>query len=372
VDGALSLGVRALYACMHGAPAPSRWIRYGLLPLWSAAQLYRGAVGARSAAYMSGVWRRRRLPCKVISVGNLTVGGTGKTPLTIWVAQWYQQHGWRVAVLSRGYKAQAPGPLQVVSRGDGPLLDWRAAGDEPYLLARALSGIPILIGKDRYRSGRYACDHFGAQVVVLDDGFQHLALHRDLDIVLLDATNPFGHGTLLPRGILREPMSALRRADAIVLTRVESTPGSLSALRQQVRLWARQQPLYMMSTLPEVLQHAITGATEKLAWLRQRRVMAFAGIGNPLAFAATLTQLGAEVAVNVAFPDHHVYTAHDWRTIVAMAQEQRVSCLITTEKDAVRLHTDWQAPMPVYALRIGVKFSQDGLPLTQQLQALMG
>ena len=297
------------------------------------------------------------LPCKVISVGNVTVGGTGKTPLTMWIAQWYQHHGWRVAVLSRGYKAQTPRSLQVVSRGDGPLLDWRAAGDEPYLLARALPGVPVIIGQDRYRSGRYACDHFGAQIVILDDGFQHLALHRDLDVVLLDATNPFGHGTLLPHGILREPVQALRRADAIVLTRVESAPAPLSALQQQIRRWATHQPLYMMTTVPEVLQHVMTGTAEKLAWLQQRRVVAFAGIGNPLAFATTLAQLGAEVAICVAFPDHHPYTAHDWHTLMAMAQAQRASCLITTEKDAVRLPPHWQAPMPVYALRIGVAIS---------------
>jgi tetraacyldisaccharide 4'-kinase len=290
----------------------------------------------------------------------------------MWLAQWYQHHGWRVAVLSRGYKAQPACPLQVVSRGNGPLLDWRATGDEAYLLARTLPGIPVLIGKDRYRSGRYACDHFGAQIVILDDGFQHLALHRDLDIVLLDVTNPFGHGALLPRGILREPIQALRRADAIVMTRVESTPVPVDRLRQQIRRWATHQPLYLMTTVPEVLLHVMTGAAEALTWLPQRRVMAFAGIGNPLAFAATLTRLGAEVAVCVVFPDHHAYTIHDWRTLVALAQSQRVSGLITTEKDAVRLPADWQAPLPVYALRIGVRLSQDGPPLMQQLQALTG
>jgi tetraacyldisaccharide 4'-kinase len=361
-----------LYACMHGQPAPSKWIRLGLLPLWGAAQGYRGVVAVRYAAYISGVWRRRRLPCRVISVGNLTFGGTGKTPLTIWLAQWFQRHGWRVAVLSRGYKAQAAGPLQVVSRGDGSLLDWRAAGDEAYLLARALPGVPVLIGKDRYRSGRYACERFGVQVVILDDGFQYLALHRDLNVVLLDATNPFGHGTLLPRGILREPVQALRRADAIVMTRVESATGTLSALCQHIRRWATHQPLHAMTTVPETLYHVITGTAAGLAWLRQRRVMAFAGIGNPPAFAATLTQLGADVVVLCAFPDHHAYTAHDWHTIVAVAQQQQVSCLITTEKDAIRLSPDWPAPLPVYALRIGVRLSQENPSLAQQLQALMG
>ncbi len=363
--------VQRLYACMHGSAAPSTWLALGLLPLWVAAQGFRGVVATRYTAYSTGAWRRRRLPCRVISVGNLTLGGTGKTPLTQWLAQWCQQHGWRVAVLSRGYKAQAPGSLQVVSSGDGPHLDWRAVGDEPYLLARTLPGVPVLIGKDRYHSGRYACEHFGAQVVLLDDGFQHLALHRDLDIVLLDVTNPFGHGTLFPRGTLREPVRALHRADAIVLTRVESATDTLPALGQYIRRWATHQPLYAMAMVPETLRHVMTGATEGVTWLQHRRVIAFAGIGNPSAFATTLQQLGADVAVLCAFPDHHAYTAHDWHSLVALAQQQQASCLITTEKDAVRLSPDWPAPMPVYALRIGVQFPQDHLSLGQQLQALM-
>jgi tetraacyldisaccharide 4'-kinase len=291
--------------------------------------------------------------------------------LTIWLARWFHRHGWRVAVLSQGYKAQAAGSLQVVSRGDGPLLDWRAVGDEPHLLARALQDVPVLIGKNRYWSGQYACEHFGAQVVILDDGFQHLTLHRDLNVVLLDATNPFGHGMLLPRGILREPVQALRRADVIVITRVESATDTLSALCQHIRRWATHQPLHAMSTVPETVYHVMTGTAEGLAWLRQRRVTAFAGIGNPLAFGATLTQLGADVATLCAFPDHHAYTVHDWRTMVAMAQQQQASCLITTEKDAVRLSPDWPALLPVYALRIGVRLAQEPF-LAQQLQALMG
>jgi tetraacyldisaccharide 4'-kinase len=356
---------------MHGSPVTSKWLALGLSPLWLVAQGYRGVMAARSTAYSVGVWQRRRLPCRVISVGNLTVGGTGKTPLTIWLAQWYQCQGWRVAVISRGYKAQTAQPMQVVSTGEGPLLDWRTVGDEPYLLARALPGVPILIGKDRYRSGRYACDHFGAQVVIVDDGFQHLALHRDLDIVLLDATNPFGGGALLPRGILREPLSALRRADAIVLTRLESVNKTLSILGQTVRRWATQQPLYGMTTVPNTLCHVRTGATEDLVWLRQRRVLAFAGIGNPLAFAATLSQLGADVPVLYAFPDHHAYTEGDWHTMLTRAQQQRAACLVTTEKDAVRLPSDRPETIPVYAVRIGIRFSQDAPSLTQQLQGLL-
>lgn len=174
-----SMWGRRFFAHMQGQPASSLWMTLVLALLWGAAQGYRGGVSLHQAAYRSGMRRRRRLPCRVVSVGNITCGGTGKTPLTMWLAQWYQQHGWRVAVLSRGYKAQTAQALQVVSTGAGPLLDWRVVGDEPYLLAQQLTGVPVLIGTDRYRSGCYAYKHFGVQVVILDDGFQYLALQRD-------------------------------------------------------------------------------------------------------------------------------------------------------------------------------------------------
>jgi tetraacyldisaccharide 4'-kinase len=346
------------------------WAGLGLTPLWLASHCYRGVVAARYASYASGVRRRQQLPCRVISIGNLTLGGTGKTTLTIWMARWYQQHGWRVAVLSRGYRAQTTIPFCVVSVGDGPLLDWRAVGDEPYLLACSLPGVPVLIGKDRYRSGRYACDHFGAQVVILDDGFQYYALQRDLDMVLLDASNPFGHGTLFPRGTLREPLHALRRANAIILTRVEMAAERLPALCQQLRRCHAHQPVYYMTTVAEALYQGETCVPDGLTQLRQRRVVAFAGIGNPQAFASTLAQLESNVVALLVFPDHHPYTPADWHTIVDLACQRHAECLVTTEKDAVRLASSWQAPMPVYSLRIGVSFVQGHATLQQQLQTL--
>jgi len=289
----------------------------------------------------------------------------------MWVARWYQQQGWRVAVLSRGYGAHPGARLRVVSSGHGPLLDWQAAGDEPYLLACALPGVPILIGKDRYRTGRYAYEQFGAQVLILDDGFQHHALQRDLDIVLIDASNPFGSGTLFPRGILRESLRALQRADAIVLTRVEMAGAALPTLCQQIRRWNSQQPIYRMVTVAETLHRQDTRSTADLATLHQCRVVAFAGIGNPQAFVSILTQLGAEVVALLVFPDHHPYTQEDWRTIIATVDTQQAGCLVTTEKDAVRLAPSWHASVPFYTLRIGVTFTASDSLFSHQLQALM-
>jgi tetraacyldisaccharide 4'-kinase len=259
----------------------------------------------------------------------------------------------------------------VVSAGHGPLLDWQAAGDEPYLLACSLPGVPVLIGKDRYCTGCYAYEQFGTQVVILDDGFQHHALQRDLDIVLIDASNPFGPGTLFPRGILREPLRALRRAHAIVLTRVEMATATLPILGRQIRQWNSQQPLYHMATVVEALHQQNPYSVVDLAALRQRRGIAFVGIGNPQAFVSTLTQLGAEVVTLFVFPDHHPYTQEDWQTIVAAVNQQQAAYLITTEKDAVRLAPSWHASVPLYTLRIGVTFAASNPPFAHQLQALV-
>jgi tetraacyldisaccharide 4'-kinase len=228
-----------------------------------------------------------------------------------------------------------------------------------------------LIGKDRYRTGRYACEQFGAQVVILDDGFQHHALQRDLDIVLIDASNPFGSGALFPRGILREPLRALQRAHAIVLTRVELARAILPGLCQQIRQWNKHQPIYHMATVVEAVYQPETHTAVELATLRQRRVVAFAGIGNPQAFVSTLTQLGVEVATLFVFPDHHPYTQEDWQAIVAMVKQQQAAYLITTDKDAVRLPAAWQAAVPLYTLRIGVTFTAGEPPFAHQLQAHM-
>jgi tetraacyldisaccharide 4'-kinase len=361
---------QALYTSMGGSQAPSVWQQVGLAPLWLAAQCYRGLARGHLASYTWGVRHRRQLPCAVVSIGNLTLGGTGKTPLTMWVARWYQQQGWRVAVLSRGYGARPAACLRVVSSGHGPLLDWQAAGDEPYLLAHSLPGVPVLIGKDRYRTGRYAYEQFGAQILILDDGFQHYALQRDLDIVLIDASNPFGPGALFPRGILREPLRALRRANAIVLTRVEMATDTLPALCRQIRQWNSQQPIYCMMTVVEALHQQDTHSVVDLGALRQRRGVAFVGIGNPQAFVSTLTQLGAEVVTLFVFPDHHPYTQEDWQTMAATVNKHRAEYLITTEKDAVRLAPSWQASVPLYTLRIGVTFAASDRPFSHQLQRL--
>jgi tetraacyldisaccharide 4'-kinase len=208
-------------------------------------------------------------------------------------------------------------------------------------------------------------------VVVLDDGFQHGSLWRDLDVVLLDASNPFGPGALLPRGILREPVNALRRADAIVLTRVDMAAARLPALRQQVGDYSKGRPVYGVRMTAEALWQQDSAVADGLARLQGSRVVAFAGIGNPQAFVAMLEQLGSAVAALVVFPDHYRYTVSDWQSIGQIARQQRATCLVTTEKDAVRLPISWQTGIPVYTLRIGVRIMDGVAALEQQLAAVM-
>lgn len=360
-----------LLTSLWRSDAPPRWLQVGLSPLWLASQGYGWLARGHRALYATGVCRRHRLPCPVISIGNLTLGGTGKTPLTMWAARWYQQHGWRVAVLSRGYGAQGLGRMRVVSTGAGPACSWQEAGDEPYLLAQALPGVAVLIGTERYRTGQYAWEHLGADVLLLDDGFQHHALQRDLDIVLIDASNPFGPGSLVPRGILREPLPTLAQADAMVLTRVEAACAPIPTLCEQLRRWNTHAPLEQMATRLEAVCSVATGQPIDWAGLRQQRAVAFVGIGNPWAFVHTLAQLPLDVTTLLVFPDHRPYTLADWQAIVETLHQQRAICLLTTEKDAVRLEPAWQSAIPLYTLRIGVTFADAAPGVTQQFYELM-
>lgn len=290
---------------------------------------YAAAVGLRNRLYDRGILAAERLPVPVLSVGNLTVGGTGKTPTVILLANLLRQRGRRPAVLSRGYGGKAPGPVSVVSDGQRLLRGWPEAGDEPVLIARSVPGIPVLAGPQRGLTGRVALERFGADCLILDDALQHRALHRDLEIVLLDAARPFGNGFLLPRGPLREPPAALKRADLLIRTGGEQeapplpTDAALPAFRGVHR--------------PQCLVAADTGRTLPLDRLRGAKVAAFAGLGRPGAFRRSLTDLGADVVAFRAFADHHPYSAADAEALGRFAREADASLMVTTEKDAVRL-----------------------------------
>ncbi len=304
--------------------------RYLLLPL---APLYRGAVAARGSAYRRGWLRRTELPVPVISVGNLTFGGTGKTPTVVALVRDLIRLGRRPAVLTRGYRRRDYRPAVVM----GPTPRQRAdeVGDEPLELARRLPGVPIVVDADRERGGKEAV-RLGADVVVLDDGFQHLRLERDLDVVLIDAGDPWGGGRLPPLGRLREPVAALRRADAVVITKVPADwRPVVAAIEAEVDRVAPALQVFISRVVPTRLRRP-DGEWVEPGELEARRVYAFAGVGRPEGFVDTLRGTGAEVVGERWFPDHHAYAEHEVAEVAAAADAVK-AIAVTTAKDAVKL-----------------------------------
>jgi tetraacyldisaccharide 4'-kinase len=307
--------------------------RTGLLAL---SAVYGAAIGLRNRAFDWGWLAAHRAGIPVVSVGNLTVGGTGKTPMVEWVARWYRRHDHRVAILSRGY-----GQVQGLN-------------DEGRVLEDNLPDVPHLQDADRVRSARVAVEELEAEVLVLDDGFQHLRLARDLDLVLIDALDPFGLGHLLPRGLLREPLSSLRRADVVILSRADLVaPAEQAAIRVEAE--RRAGPLRWVEArhAPIDLVDA-EGASRPLGDLAGAAVAAFCGIGNPEGFRRTLEPLCGSVRDLRIFPDHHDYSAADVDSLATWAGEMAADLVLTTQKDLVKLRGPRLGPADLLALRIGL------------------
>jgi tetraacyldisaccharide 4'-kinase len=329
-----------------------------LLTLLSKA--YGAGVRLRRDAYAIGFLKQKKLPCSVISIGNLTTGGTGKTPMTIYVAERVRRLGYRVAVISRGYKGAAEISGGIVSDGTAILMDPITSGDEPFLLAASLKGIPVLVGHDRYQSGMNAINRFQAQVVILDDAFQHLALFRDVNLLLLDSSLPFGNGHLLPRGSLREPVSALDFSDAIIMTR------SPRPFCSPAELWTVERPVFCAVHKPFFSGRFSAGekpefkAAAPLAegdLFNGKRYFAFSGIARNDDFLKTLKEMNADVLGFQGFSDHHFYSDKDIQAIQNAALRAGATALVTTEKDLARLHGRFQFAMECVV--IGIRISLD-------------
>lgn len=311
---------------------------------------YGAAVTVRNRLYDRGILRQEKLPVPVISVGNITVGGTGKTPTVIFIANLLKERGFRPAVLSRGYGGRAGADLRIVSDGNRILCGWREAGDEPILIAGASPGVPVLTGSRRLLPGREAVRRFGADVLILDDAFQHRALCRNLDIVLADALCPWGNGFILPRGPLREKPEGLSRAHLILRTGSDGDP--VDPLPK-----ASGQPSFRGIRRPLGLVEAETGRVLPLAELGGLKVCAFAGIGRPESFRQSLARLDAEIVSFRSFPDHHPYTRADIDALRLLARESGAARLVTTEKDAARLADHPDLLRELTLLRIGMEIS---------------
>jgi tetraacyldisaccharide 4'-kinase len=331
----------------------------GLLPtmaragLGGIAALYRGGMAARNLAFDRGWKASHRAEVPVVSVGNLTLGGTGKTPMVEWVSRWYRARGLRVAILSRGY-------------GDSSGLN-----DEGRVLEENLPDVPHLQSPDRVALARGAVEELESEVLVLDDGFQHRRLARDLDLVLLDALDPFGRGRIFPRGLLREPIRSLRRAGVVVLSRADLVDESTrDAIRHRAEgeagplRWAlaRHAPLDLIDA---------EGRSFPIGDALGRRVGAFCGIGNPEGFRRTLEGLGLAVDGFRAFPDHHPYAASDVADLAGWVRALGVELALTTQKDLVKLRSLGLGPVPLRALRIGLEIMDGAEVLDRALSALL-
>lgn len=326
----------------------------GRLLLGAAALLYGGAVLGRKTLYALGLLPRKKLQAKVVCIGNLTTGGTGKTPAVLLAAHTLRQRGHNVAVLSRGYGRRQSGK-DVTVLLDGRPADWHACGDEPWMIHQSLAGqgVPVLVCPDRAKSGEIAVDMYDSRIIILDDGFQHLRLHRDLDIVLINARSPFGGGRLLPLGDLREPVSALRRAQMVIITHADRvTAPDLAALREDIE---RIHPGVSILESAHKADHLLDVRTEKklpLSHLKGRAVTALSGLGDPLSFEASLEDLGARLAQSWRYPDHHAYTPRD----LASLQNLRGDLpLVTTLKDFTRLPPDWRERLTGDVWVLGIK-----------------
>lgn len=293
--------------------------------------LYAFGIGVYWMMYRTGLLRRVRLKPVVISVGNLTVGGTGKTTTIQFLARALTSEGLKVAVLSYGYRAASKDSVGIVSDESGVLMKAGEAGDEAVLLARSLPGVPVLIGRRRVLSGAIAQERFKPDVLLCDDAFQYWRLERDIDLLLVDAVEPWGYGHVLPRGLLREPKRMASRADAILMTHADLVDADQrTALRRELVTFGR--PVWTARHAPHALTDLDGRTTDALA---ERPVLAVSSLGDPVSFEATLRNMGAVVTPH-RFPDHHRYTVEDVRLVERIARDNRLS-IVTTAKDAVKI-----------------------------------
>lgn len=317
---------------------------------------WRVGIALRRAAYRRGWLKTRDLNRPVVSVGNLTAGGTGKTPLVVYLAERLLNRGWNPVILTRGYGRRRGVDMIVLAPGPERKAAAREVGDEPALLARALPRVPIVVCADRYRAGQVAEESFPVDVHLLDDGFQHWGLARDVDVVALDVTQEFSDWALLPAGRQREPCTALARAHLVVLTRTELRDPR--AHHDRVRRLNPQASIFLSTTSLRGFVDVRSGGPFPVQELRGQPLCAFCGIGNPSAFFADVRRWGFSAVAEVAFPDHHVYSAEDLRCLTQRARRAGAVALLTTEKDALNLPPAWDAEIPVAACVIQTELSE--------------
>jgi tetraacyldisaccharide 4'-kinase len=313
-------------------------------------KIFEAVSKTRLCLYRRRILNRKSLPCRTISVGNITVGGTGKTPLVAFIAKFLAQKGENVCVLTRGYGRENPKQRVLVSDGKTIFANAKQSGDEPFELAEKLRGIAAVIAdKRRHEAGKWAVENLGITTFILDDGFQHIQLNRNLDMVCIDASNPFGNGNLLPAGVLREPIESLERADAVVITRanlIHLSEYMIESLTAEIRKHTRS-PIF-------ISRNKIDDSEIEL----NENCFAFCGLGNPRNFFEQLEQDGFEISGKKAFRDHHKYSGEDVDLIERLAAEADCKLLLTTAKDAVKL-SEFEFSLPIKIVESKITFDDE-------------
>jgi tetraacyldisaccharide 4'-kinase len=331
--------------------------------LWAPTKLYELGVRLRISAYETDYLKPERLGATVISVGNITVGGTGKTPLVEYIARYLRRESHSVAILTRGYGRASSGRLVLNNPRDASTASarikdsasYRDYGDEPLMLARALPDVPIVIDKRRYEAGLWAERELGSEVLILDDGYQHLGLARDLNILLIDATDPFGGLDMAPMGRLREPLYGVRRADVVIITRADRPFDQGRTLAVIKYFCGEKIPVLYVSSPIAGLRHLESGETYDARQFVGWSAAVMCGIGNPHAFADNILQVGMNIVSESFFRDHHPFTQEDMDGVLSAARARGADLIVTTEKDAVRLEEIKQGEVPIYAAKIEIE-----------------
>jgi tetraacyldisaccharide 4'-kinase len=327
------------------------FLSYLLLPL---SALYYMIVKVRNGLYDFGFLPVKKLQGKVISVGNLTVGGTGKTPLVEYIAKVLQSKGWKVALLSRGYARRERLPFAVVSDGRNILAVVEKAGDEPLQLATNLSGAIVIVDKNRYEAGLIAQEKYGVDLFILDDGYQHRKLARDVNILLVDGKNLFNTGLLFPAGKLREPVSSIKRADVVVLSEPLSESNE-RIIKKKIMRYKADLPFFHCYRYP-IGFYTVKGDNPlKEGFFRSKNIISLAAIAQPEAFENDLRNMGFILAKTYRFSDHHYYTEEEVEAIARSAKKLDAEAIITTQKDAVRLSYIKEVEPPIIYLKIEMK-----------------
>ena len=313
------------------------------------------AARLRVLLYDWGWFAQRRLPVPVLSVGNLTLGGTGKTPVVIALTEWLLAQGKRVAVLSRGYRRSSTDPRLLVSDGERLLVGPNEAGDEPFLIAQRCPKALVAVGADRYQLGDWVLHRFPVDCLVLDDGFQHLGLYRDVNLLLVDATDGEGLAALVPAGRLREPLQAAARATAIVVTRADA-PAQVADIGHRLKgaIGTMPDPIQVVFR-PECLLSVKTGALQPLSWSKGKTALLCSGVGHAGSFHSLVEQIGLKVLDEIVYADHHTYTSQDVERVRARASELQAELIVTTEKDACKLAALLQHADNWWAIRLMIQ-----------------